>query len=117
MGCPPPFCTSQAGAWLPVVTLSFSPLPPHALHAPLISHIFSPASALHYPTPQLPNFTSSLRPHAEGKLADRFQSHFDRYTGAGGNNVHYIAFDFHKECGTKRYHRMSVLWDQVRSVT
>ena len=67
--------------------------------------------------PQLPNFTSSLRPHAEGKLADRFQSHFDRYTGAGGNNVHYIAFDFHKECGTKRYHRMSVLWDQVRSVT
>ena len=29
--------------------------------------------------------------------------------------VHYVAFDFHKECSNLRWHRLSLLLDQIKS--
>ncbi len=55
--------------------------------------------------------------HAEGKLEAAFRSEAARLVGSGapaGQALRYVAFDFHKECGGMRYHRLSVLWDQVR---
>jgi hypothetical protein len=53
----------------------------------------------------------------EGKLEAAFQSEARRVIGGGGplgSALRYVAFDFHAECGNKRYHRLSLLWDQVR---
>ncbi|KAG1660814.1 hypothetical protein FOA52_010239 [Chlamydomonas sp. UWO 241] len=49
----------------------------------------------------------------EGKLADAFKVAAEEYTKGGGDGLHYVAFDFHKECGAKRYDRISILWDQI----
>ncbi|GAX76741.1 hypothetical protein CEUSTIGMA_g4188.t1 [Chlamydomonas eustigma] len=51
----------------------------------------------------------------EGKLAKAFQDFSDRYACAGNTSFKYVPFDFHKECGTKSYHRLSILWDQISS--
>ena len=50
---------------------------------------------------------------AEAKLGDAFKEQADRYLSNGGSGLKYVPFDFHKECGTKRYHRISLLWDQI----
>ncbi|KAJ9531855.1 hypothetical protein QJQ45_022032 [Haematococcus lacustris] len=52
----------------------------------------------------------------EGKLEVAFRSEAARLTSSASaiaRAVRYIAFDFHAECGNKRYHRLSLLWDQI----
>ena len=50
---------------------------------------------------------------SEAKLGDAFKEQADKYVSHGGSGLKYVPFDFHKECGTKRYHRISLLWDQI----
>jgi hypothetical protein len=50
---------------------------------------------------------------AEAKLEKGFRDQSAAYLANGGADLRYLAFDFHKECGAKNYHRLSVLWDQV----
>lgn len=52
----------------------------------------------------------------EGKLEAAFRAESTRLISSQspvGQRTRYVAFDFHAECGNKRYHRLSVLWDQV----
>ncbi len=54
---------------------------------------------------------------AEGKLEAAFRAEASRLVAAGGavgQALRYVAWDMHKECGSMRYHRLSLLWDQVR---
>ena len=54
--------------------------------------------------------------HAEGKLEAAFRTEAARFCQSpapAAEGYRYVAFDFHAECGNKRYHRMSLLWDQV----
>ena len=50
---------------------------------------------------------------AEAKLEKGFGDQSAAYLANGGADLRYLAFDFHKECGAKNYHRLSILWDQV----
>jgi len=48
----------------------------------------------------------------EGKLASAFGSEAERFS-SGSSGLRYVAFDFHKECGAKRYHNIANLYTQI----
>lgn len=49
---------------------------------------------------------------SEGKLSDAFIAESRRHETHG---FLLVPFDFHKECGTKNYHRISVLWNKIEA--
>ena len=48
---------------------------------------------------------------AEGRLERQFSELFSGSHNLEG--VHYLAFDFHKECSKMRYERLSILLDKL----
>jgi len=48
---------------------------------------------------------------AEGRLERQFGQLFNSSHNLEG--IHYLAFDFHKECSKMRYERLSILIDQL----
>lgn len=66
-----------------------------------------------------PSTQPHCRVNAEGKLEAAFRHEAARLCGSGSRcagGLRYVAFDFHHECSGKRYHRLSLLWDQVGSL-
>mmetsp|Transcript_34815 Transcript_34815/g.88218 ORF Transcript_34815/g.88218 Transcript_34815/m.88218 type:complete len:689 (-) Transcript_34815:380-2446(-) len=55
----------------------------------------------------------------EGKLEAAFRAEATRACDEAAGSplsqaLKYVAFDFHAECGNKRYHRLTFLWDKVK---
>ena len=50
----------------------------------------------------------------EGRLEEKFRQ---LVTDLNQNDVHYEAFDFHRECSKMRYERLSLLKDQLANYT
>ncbi|KAK9809957.1 hypothetical protein WJX72_002549 [[Myrmecia] bisecta] len=51
---------------------------------------------------------------SEGKLCMAYTQEAERF-GQATSGFRLVNFDFHAECGSSRYHRLSVLWDQIRA--
>lgn len=49
---------------------------------------------------------------SEGMLSSAFVAESNRFRDRG---YKLIPFDFHKECGNKNYHRLSVLWKKIET--
>lgn len=49
---------------------------------------------------------------SEGMLSSAFIAESNKFRDRG---YKLIPFDFHKECGNKNYHRLSVLWKKIET--
>eukprot|EP00877_Chromochloris_zofingiensis_P011352 jgi/Chrzof1/6470/Cz18g12080.t1 len=52
---------------------------------------------------------------SEGQLERAFRKESKRYAAERQAPWHYVAFDFHKECGAANYGRLAVLWEAVKA--
>lgn len=110
----------NGGVLVPVPKLPFTNCAMHDTHICTASHLYCLITCIrHPPTSVLAQAVTAInlvnQHGSEGQLERAFRKESKRYAAERQAPWHYVAFDFHKECGAANYGRLAVLWEAVKA--